>query len=74
MAILTGNDIWGPQGAEDLKRQMVAIEESRVNVERATRAGMDMGRQMEELNLAKERLMGLIREYYPNMQIPAVPR
>ena len=74
MAVLTGADIWGPDGEEDMKRQLVALEEARINVERAVQAGLDMGTQLQELDAAKAKLTGLVRVYYPNMAIPAVAR
>ena len=74
MAILTGQDIWGPDGEQRLVNDLVQVEEAKVNVERATRAGLDMGRQSEELDAAGQKLRALIREYYPNAVIPAVTR
>lgn len=74
MTILTGQDIWGPEGEQRLVNDLVQMEEAKVNVERAKRAGLDMGRQSEELEAASEKLRSLIREYYPNAVIPAVTR
>lgn len=74
MAQLTAEQIFGPDGREKMRTDLMRIADNRADLEKAARAGLDVTTMMAELETAETRLKAIQREYYPDLSVPTRPR
>ena len=71
MARATAEDIFGPNGREDMRQNLMNVRDALADLKQAEQAGIDVSAQRAQLEEAAAQLRRIKDVYYPDLSIPA---